>query len=227
MTTTPDAPAQHIPPALADKAAQPVPPQRPANVAHSAVEDIFGIVAGIFVTGFALFLLRSTGAVTGGIAGLSLAMEYWTGVSVTILIVVLNIPFFIIAWWQKGRQFTVRTLLAVLGIAAMTHLMGSVITLESINPVFGALTGNLLAGLGMLMLFRHNASLGGVSITGLVIQDKTGFKAGYTQLMFDACVVAISFVSVAPLMVLLSICGAGLLNLVIVLNHRPDRYIGY
>ncbi|MFD2840377.1 YitT family protein [Populibacterium corticicola] len=202
-------------------------PARQGELAHTAIEDVFGIASGILVVGFALYLLRATGAVTGGIAGLALAVEYWSGVSVTILIVVLNIPFVFIAWWQKGWRFTLRTLICIAGIAVTTQIMGHVLLLESINPVFGALTGNLLAGLGMLMLFRHNSSLGGVSITGLVIQERTGFKAGYTQLIFDCVVVAISCVSISGWMVLLSVCGAVILNLVIVLNHRPDRYIGY
>lgn len=199
----------------------------PARHKHTVIEDVFGLVAGVVVTSFALFLLRSTGAVTGGIAGLALAVEYWSGVSVSLLVVVLNVPFFAVALWQKGVRFTVRTLLAVGGLAVTTQAIGHVFTIDSINPVFGTLTGNLLAGLGMLMLFRHQASLGGVSITGLIIQERTGFKAGYTQLIFDACVVAISFVTLAPSMVALSILGAAVLNVVIVLNHRPDRYLGY
>lgn len=197
------------------------------KVAHTAVEDVFGIISGILVVGVGLYLLRSTGAVTGGIAGLALAVEYWSGISIGILIIALNIPFILIALWQKGWKFTLRTLVCIVGIAVVTPAIGHVLTLESINPVFGVLSGNLLAGLGMLILFRHNASLGGVSITGLVIQERTGFKAGYTQLIFDGVVIAVSCMSISGWMVLLSALGAAVLNLVIVLNHRPDRYIGY
>lgn len=73
----------------------------PARHKHTVIEDIFGLVAGVVVTSFALFLLRSTGAVTGGIAGLALAVEYWSGVSVSLLVVVLNVPFL---RWRCGRR---------------------------------------------------------------------------------------------------------------------------
>jgi uncharacterized membrane-anchored protein YitT (DUF2179 family) len=76
------------------------------------------------------------------------------------------------------------------------------------------------------VLFRHGASLGGIGILALFIQDRTGFRAGYTQLIFDLCLFAAAFAVIAPGLVLYSLAGAVVANLIIATNHRPDRYTG-
>ena len=81
-------------------------------------------------------------------------------------------------------------------------------------------------GLGLLMLFRHRASLGGVNILALYIQERFGFRAGTVQMAIDASIVLAAIFVVSPDKVLLSVLGAGMLNLVLAINHRADRYVG-
>jgi uncharacterized membrane-anchored protein YitT (DUF2179 family) len=95
-----------------------------------------------------------------------------------------------------------------------------------IDPVYGVLGGNLLAGVGLLILFRHQSSLGGFNIMALLLQEKLGWRAGYVQMVLDVAIVLSSLALVPPLLVLLSAAGATLLNLVLALNHRPGRYLG-
>ena len=76
---------------------------------------------------------------------------------------------------------------------------------SSSNPPWAiALLAALLVGIGLLIIFRHRASLGGINIVALLVQDKTGFKAGYVQMIFDVIIVASAFAVVSPLTVLLS-----------------------
>ena len=56
-------------------------------------------------------------------------------------------------------------------------------------------------------------------------EEKTGFKAGWTQLCFDAGVFAIAFLVIPPEKVMWSALGALVLNLVIAINHRRDWYV--
>ena len=79
----------------------------------------------------------------------------------------------------------------------------------------------------MLILFRHRSSLGGFNTLALLVQERYGWRAGYVQLALDATVVAASFALVSPAMVALSALGAVVVNLVLALNHRPDRYLGH
>ena len=98
--------------------------------------------------------------------------------------------------------------------------------LGPVEPVYAALVGNLLAGVGILVVFRHGSSLGGFNVVALMCQERLGLRAGYVQMALDVAVV-LAFAAVSDLgVVLASGAGAVLLNLVIALNHRPGRYAG-
>lgn len=193
---------------------------------HSWPEDLMGVITGCLVASIGLFFLKSAGAVTGGTAGLSLLVSYWTHLPVSWMFPAVNVPFFIIAVWKKGWNFTLRTVACVLVVGFLTDLHLSLLRV-SVQPVYGVICGNVLAGVGLLILFRHKASLGGVNILALIMQERAGINAGLFQMGFDVVVVLASLLVTPWWMVLLSAGGAVILNLVLAFNHRPGRYMGY
>ena len=193
---------------------------------HTRLEDLVGILTGTFVASLGLYLLHASDAVTGGTAGLALLLGYATGWSFPIVFAVVNLPFAALAIWKKGWSFTIRTFASIGLVSGFTFLHEQFLTFDAVQPVYGTLGGNLLAGVGLLVLFRHRASLGGVNIIALVIQDHSGFRAGWTQMIFDVAIIGASLFVLPWPAVLLSAAGAVVLNIVLVLNHRPGRYIG-
>ncbi len=193
---------------------------------HTRVDDVVGILTGTFVASLGLHLLHAAGAVTGGTAGLALLLGYATGWAFPIVFAVVNLPFAALAIWKKGWSFTIRTFVSIGLVSSFTFLHEHLLTFAEVQPVYGTLGGNLLAGVGLLVLFRHRASLGGVNIIALVIQDHSGFRAGWTQMVFDVVIIGASLLVLPWPAVLLSAVGAVVLNIVLVLNHRPGRYIG-
>ncbi len=63
-------------------------------------------------------------------------------------------------------------------------------------------------GAGMLMLFRHRSSLGGLNVLVLYLQERFGWRAGRIQMAFDCVIVLASFALVDWQQVALSILGA-------------------
>lgn len=197
---------------------------RPAR--HTWVDDSFGILTGTLVASIGVSLLHAAGAVTGGTVGLGLLVSYATGAGFAWVYIALNLPFLALAWWKRGRSFAVRTIISVLALSALTSLNSVMFAGLSLHPLYGVLVGNVLCGVGMLMLFRHNASLGGLNTLAMLAQEYWGLRAGWVQMVLDASIVLLSL-TVAPLwLVGISAVGAVLLNLVLVVNHRPGRYIG-
>ncbi|TGO04174.1 YitT family protein [Serinibacter arcticus] len=197
---------------------------------HSVVEDVFGILTGAFIASLGLNLLQAVDAVTGGTAGLALLLSYALPIPFGVLFFAVNIPFFLLALRAKGWGFTARSATAVALAAVLASLhpfagLADTIGL-ALHPVYAILTGNLLAGVGLLMLFRHRASLGGFNILALTLQERLGWSAGYVQMGLDVAVVLLALTVVAPQTVLLSAAGAVVLSLVLVLNHKPGRYLG-
>jgi uncharacterized membrane-anchored protein YitT (DUF2179 family) len=107
----------------------------------------------------------------------------------------------------------------------MSELLGRALTVDAIHPALSAALGGVLAGVGLIVLFRHGATLGGVGIVALWLQDTRGIQAGNTQLVFDLFVFALAFAVLPPEVVLWSLLGAVILNLIITVNHRRDRYV--
>jgi uncharacterized membrane-anchored protein YitT (DUF2179 family) len=195
-------------------------------VRHSLLEDVLGIVTGTFTVSLGLFLLTTSGAVTGGTAGLALLLSYLGGLPFSVLFFTVNVPFFVLAVWKKGWDFTVRTMVAVALVSGLSYLHPLALGGLTLDPLYAALGGNLLAGVGLLILFRHRASLGGFNILALILQERLNWRAGYVQMALDTSIVLAAFAVVEPADVLLSAVGAVLLNLVVALNHRPGRYLG-
>ncbi|MGO2113085.1 MAG: YitT family protein, partial [Pseudoclavibacter sp.] len=95
----------------------------------------------------------------------------------------------------------------------------------TLNPFYAAVIGSVVASVGVIILFRHGASMGGFNIVGLILQDKLGWRAGYVMMVGDAAVVAASIATSTWLVVAASALGVVTMNLVIAFNHRPGRYV--
>lgn len=202
------------------------PAPAPSPVRHGVVEDILGLLVGVTVVSFGLFILKAGSAVTGGTAGLSLLVSYLAPVPFPVLFIAINLPFFLLAIRGKGWVFTLRSGGAIVLVSVLSGVHPLFLPVGHIDPFYAGVVGNVLCGVGILILFRHRASLGGFNIVALILQDRFGIRAGYVLMAVDTVVVLVSLVAVPPLNVLVSALGAVLLNLILALNHRPGRYLG-
>lgn len=202
------------------------PMSTPATLPHTRKEDGLGLLTGVYVVSLGVYFIQTCGAVTGGTAGLSLLLSYATPVGFGVVFVLINLPAFVVAAWQKGAVFTIKSLGCVVAVSFATRLQAEMLGLDSLDKVYGVVAGNLLAGSGLLILFRHGASLGGFNVFALLMQEKVGWRAGYVQMALDVAVVLASFLVVDAGLVALSALGAVVLNIVLAFNHRPGRYMG-
>lgn len=194
---------------------------------HTPLEDALAFVTGAGLVALSVQFLQAADLITGQIAGLSLVLSYASGWSFGLLFFLLNLPFYGFAIARMGWRFTIKTFLAVALMSAMTELLGRLLTLDVAHPALAAFFAGITAGTGLLVLFRHGATLGGVGIMALYLQDRAGVRAGVIQLGFDALVFLVAVALFPAPVVGWSLAGAVLLNLVIALNHRRDRYIAH
>ena len=191
---------------------------------HTPVEDLLGVLTGTFLAAFGLHLLHTAEAVTGGTAGLALLVTYATPLPFAIVYALVNVPFFALAAWKKGWVFTAKSVVAVALVSGFAELHARLLPLTEIGLAYAAIAGNLLAGVGLLILFRHGASLGGFNVLALIAQERLGLRAGYVQMGLDTAVVIAALAVVPAGNVALSAVGAVILNIVLAFNHRPERY---
>ena len=193
---------------------------------HSPIEDAQGIFYGSFMAAIGVVILTHLGFVTGQTAGLAILIAYATGWGFGPVFFVVNLPFYWVGWRRFGPVFVAKSFAAVALLSIMATVLPRWIGFATLHPALGAILFGAITGSGLLALFRHGASLGGIGIVGLYIQDATGFRAGWVQLIFDACLFAIALMMMDRALVGWSFLGAVIVNLVIAINHRRDRYIG-
>ncbi|WP_134725551.1 YitT family protein [Paracoccus luteus] len=203
---------------------QPPAPDLPAAT-HSAAEDVQGMVFGAAMAGFGAFLLGSAGLITGQLAGLALLVAQLTGHGFGPVYLVLSLPFYGFAYRRLGAGFTLRTLACVLVMVGVSMALPGLVGFDRLHPGAAAVLAGFTSGAALLALFRHRASLGGIGIVALDLQDRLGIRAGWVQMGFDALLFAAAAAILPWDRVLWSALGAAVVNMVIAINHRRDRYV--
>lgn len=173
----------------------------------------------------AVVMFEAAGVITGQTAGLALLISKITGTSFGVVFVLVNAPFFALAAMRMGREFTIKTAIAIGAVAVMTFFLPRFIKFESIDPGVGAICAGVASAFALIALFRHRASLGGVGIFALYLQEKRAIPAGYTQLAFDLLLFGVAVFVLDPVLLIYSVVSAVTTNLIIAVNHRTDRYI--
>ncbi len=195
-------------------------------VRHPLWEDALALLTGTALVALGIAFYSHAGLLTGGTVGLAFLLKYLAGWSFGPVFFLLNLPFYALAIWRMGWKFTLRTVCAVGLVSLFAELTPQWVRFAELNVVYAALFGGFAIGIGLLILFRHRASLGGVNILALFLQERFGLRAGTFQMGIDALIVMAAVFVVPVDKVLLSVLGAVALNLVLAINHRADRYMG-
>lgn len=193
---------------------------------HSVAEDVQGMVLATLVASMGLAIFAKGGLFIGGMAGVSFLLHYALGWNFGLVFVIVNLPFYWLSVRRMGWEFTAKTFLAVGACGALTDLLPRWAEYAHVSPLFSALAGGALSGLGILFFIRHRGSLGGVGILAVYLQQTRGISAGRVQLGFDAMLMVVAFFLLQPDKVIYSALGALVLSLVLMFNHRPHRYMG-
>jgi len=195
------------------------------DLRHRPHEDLQALLTGTLFVALGVVMFGRTGLLTGGTAGVAFLIHYATGWNFGLVFFCINLPFYGLAYQRMGRPFTFKTFAAVALLASISNLLPHWITLGDIHPLFSAMAGGLLMGTGMLILFRHRASLGGFNVLVLYLQERFGWRAGLVQMALDCSIVVMAFALTDWWYIALSVLGAVVLNQTLAINHRQGRYV--
>lgn len=194
---------------------------------HTWVEDLAAVCIGVALVSLGLTLYKGAGLLTGGVAGFAFLVHYLTGWPLGAVFFVLNLPFYALAARRLEPALLVKTIVGVALTSLLADLVPRLLTVSAVAPAYAGAMGGVLLGTGFLVLFRHRTSLGGFGILVLYLQDRFGWSAGKVQMAIDCCIVVCALFVVPPPAVAWSVLGALLLNLILAMNHRKDRYLGF
>ena len=145
-------------------------------------------VAGVLSATFALkgFMLPNH-FIDGGVIGLSILLSHESEAYLSLIIVVLNIPFIVIGYRKIGKTFAVQNTLAILliALALMTIPIGGI----EVNPILIALFGGFFIGLGIGLVIKGGGVLDGLEVIAVYTNRKFGFSTSEIVMMFNTCVI--------------------------------------
>lgn len=196
------------------------------TVKHTVIEDIYAFAIGCSFVVLGMMFLKAAGLVTGGVAGIALLVSYIIPLPVGVLFMLINIPFFLFAWPAMGKRFMIKTVIANLSIMALAQAAPLAFKFQSINPVFAAIFGGTVIGMGVLALARHGAGAGGTGVLALYLQKTKSINAGKTQIVCDSLIMAASVLILNWNQLLFSALSAAAMSGVLIWFHKPERYIG-
>jgi uncharacterized membrane-anchored protein YitT (DUF2179 family) len=160
---------------------------------------ILGTLISAF--GFAVFLAPNNLS-AGGLTGISLIINNYTGWPVGTLFLILNLPLIIVGFRELGRwPFVWRTLIASFLFSIFTDLFIWLMP-QVLNPfpptddvLLSAIYGGLLGGVGAGIVFRTGSTMGGTTIVGRLIQRRTGLPLSQSFIYTDGLILlAMGFV---------------------------------
>ena len=122
------------------------------------------------------FLLHNT-ILDGGVTGVSMIIGKLTGIPLSILIVVINIPFFFVGYKALGKRFLFRGLLAILLFSSLLEVFSG-IGYATESKLLAVVFGGVLLGIGVGTVLRFGGCLDGTEIAAMLLSKKVSVSTG-------------------------------------------------
>lgn len=151
------------------------------------VKSAIFILIGIFSAAFGLksFLLPND-FIDGGATGISLLISRISHVPLSIVIIVINIPFILLGYKQIGNVFTIRTVLGILGLAICLAVVDYPPVTK--DELLVAVFGGFFLGAGIGFAIRGGGVLDGTEVLAIFISRKTGSTIGDIILVINVLI---------------------------------------
>jgi uncharacterized membrane-anchored protein YitT (DUF2179 family) len=162
---------------------------------RSGAANALTILVGCAVTGlaYAMFLIPHH-FVPGGVSGIAIIANYFGGLPVGAVIIVLNVPIFLLGLKTMGKKYVLNSLAGMVASSVFIDLFNKVLKVPSAtdNTVLAAIYGGIMLGVGLGIVFRGRASTGGSDIIGMIVSKYTGMSLGFGIMITDFLVISAS-----------------------------------
>ena len=153
--------------------------------------DLLVITVGSAIFAFSVsLLLEPYGIVPGGVTGISLLLnKLFPVLPIGVLVLVINIPLFIVSWRLLGHQFLFYTGYGTVVSAVLIDIFPIFIPAIDTEPLLAGVFGGLLTGVGLGFVFMKGATTGGSDIVARLLKFPfPSMNIGRLILIFDGCV---------------------------------------
>ena len=151
------------------------------------LRDSFFILIGVLSAGFGLkgFLLPNM-FIDGGVMGISLTIAELTEIPLSVLIVVINLPFLFMGFSTISREFALKSIIAIVLLAISVHFIPFPIITN--DKLLIAIFGGFFLGLGIGLAIRGGSVIDGTEVLAIFVSKKTSLTIGDIILIFNVLI---------------------------------------
>lgn len=149
-----------------------------------AIKEYAFITIGVFSAGFGLkgFLLPSK-FIDGGATGISLLIQNLTGMSLGILLLLVNLPFILLATKTIGKKFAIKSIISIMFLALVVHFVEYPVITE--DKLLIAIFGGFFLGLGIGLAMRGGSVIDGTEVLAIFLSRKLSITIGDVLLLIN------------------------------------------
>ncbi|GGZ78875.1 YitT family protein [Algibacter mikhailovii] len=149
-----------------------------------ALQEYLYIIIGVFSAGFGLkgFLLPNS-FIDGGATGISLLLENMTSLNLGILLILVNLPFVILASKTIGKKFAIKSIIAISMLAIVVHFIHYPTVTD--DKLLIAVFGGFFLGFGIGMSMRGGSVIDGTEVLAIFLGRKLSLTIGDVLLLIN------------------------------------------
>ncbi|NLW15126.1 MAG: YitT family protein [Erysipelothrix sp.] len=150
------------------------------------VLDAVSIIVGniLLAAGVAFFIIPNN-ILTGGVAGLSIALSPFIKLDIELMITIIIIINFVLGYLFLGKKFALKTLASSILYPVLLKFMGFLNYAPQLEPMLASIYGGIITGLGIGIVFRVGSSTGGMDIPPLILGKYTKVKSHTWLIVVD------------------------------------------
>ncbi len=153
------------------------------------------IMIGAMLAAYSLdtFLIPNT-ILDGGVTGISMIISKIFNISLSILVLVINIPFVYIGYRHLGKNFLFRTLFAMVVFSFYLNLFSGLNEVTD-EILLATVFGGVLLGIGVGIIIRFGGCVDGSESVALVISKKTSLSVGQVVMIFNFIIYSVAAIN--------------------------------
>lgn len=157
------------------------------------ITDILLYILGALLYGIGVNLFTAPNDIApGGITGIATIIHYLCGVPIGTMILILNLPLFILSIIFIGGKFTVRTVIATSLLSVAVDITKFIKGYEG-DKLLCAIFGGMVMGSAMSIIFLREGTTGGTDILGRLLRLKwRHISVGNMILIIDAVIIILA-----------------------------------
>lgn len=191
------------------------------------VKRIIFILLGTAICSFGIYNIhRQTGVTEGGVLGMILLLNYWLGISPSVLSVTLDLLCYVLAFKRLGVRFLMISGMSSLSLSIFFRIWESfppMLPNYYDKPILAAVLGAVFIGVGVGIVIVNGGSCSGDDALALFISDITGWRISRSYLITDFTVLALSLTYIPVVRIFYSLITVTLSSYIIDLIQRRSK----